>query len=301
MRVGFIFVVLLLLGCEKEIHINVPLKEGKVTLYSFLYPDSSVCVHLSESVSITSTDPYAYVNDAQLSMHVNGNLALTQDYPDNSIVGCWQQIPINYNDTIEFAVTVQGKDTIRAQTIVPSRVLIEAMDTVTEIRRSGNEVENSFLRFSISFKDDGSRADYYQLVVIREGVSFDGTLKKNTLNLLLEDPVFLFQEETGGVSNWFDFNGLFSDLLINGQDYEVSFLANKSDYIKASGEQKVRLFVYLYHHTYDYFEYLKSTIMVNGTDDFPLFEPVTIHSNITHGVGLVSGMSFDKRLIEIIE
>ena len=48
-----------------------------------------------------------------------------------------------------------------------------------------------------------------------------------------------------------------------------------------------------------YFEYLKTTIWAKGADNFPVFDPVRIHSNVEQGLGLVSGMSFDQVQYEI--
>ncbi len=301
MRVWFLLVVLLFLGCEKEIHISVPDQDGKVVVYSFLYPDSAVNIHLSQSVAITSTDPYAYVDQARIKLLVNGTSVIDDDFPANSASGKWDLVRFSYNDSLKIEVSVAGKATISSNTVIPDKVGIAVLDTVTENRRSGSSDEKSYLRFSLRFSDDYRNSDYYQVVVLRESWTTDGKHNESTLDLLQEDPVFLFQEETGGISNWFDFKGLFPDVLINGQEYTVTFLTEKKNYLPVAGEQKVQLTVYLYHHTFHYFEYLKSTIWAKGTDDFPLFEPIPIHTNIDQGIGLFSGMSFDKIQIDILK
>lgn len=301
MRYGWLLFGLLLLGCEKEIHIEVPDKEGKVVVYAFIYPDSAIRLHLSESVSITSPDLYSYVESARIGLKVNGQLMLDQAFPANTVNGEWDSVDYNYGDSVVVEVAIAGKELVRSRTKVPEKVAIAALDTVTEVRSTGNGVEKAFLRFALRFKDDGLRTNYYQVAVVRDAWDYDGVRHTTTLELLQEDPVFIFHEEAGGISSWFDFRGLFSDVLINGQDYTVSFLAEKSDYLMAYDEQRVRLTVYLYHHTYDYFEYLKTTIWAKGADNFPVFDPVRIHSNVDRGIGLVSGMSFDQMQYEFVQ
>ena len=294
MRYGWLLFGFLLLGCEKEIHIEVPVQEGRVVVYSFLYPDSAVSFHLSESVSITSPDLYAYVENARVGLKVNGSVQLDQAFPFNTVNGKWDPVVCNYGDSLIVEVSIPGKPLVLARTMIPKKVAIAALDTVTEVRRPGNGEENAYLRFALQFKEDGLRSDFYQVVVVRESWDYDGVKRIKTLELLQEDPVFVFHEQGGGLSSWFDFRGLFSDVLINGQDYTVTFLTQKKDYLMAFDEQRVRLTVYLYHHTYDYFEYLKTTIWAKGADNFPVFDPVRIHSNVDQGLGLVSGMSFDQ-------
>lgn len=294
MRYRWLLFAILLLGCEKEIHIEVPVQEGRVVVYSFLYPDSAVSFHLSESVSITSPDLYAYVQNARVGLIVNGSIQLDEAFPANTVTGKWDHVDYKYGDTLVVEVVIPGKEPVRASTIVPKKVAIAALDTVTEVRRPGNGEEIPFLRFALRFKDDGLHANYYQVAVVRDSWDPNGVRQTTTLELLHEDPVFLFHEEAGGISSWFDFRGLFSDVLINGQDYTVSFLTEKKGALLASDEQSVRLTVYLYHHTFDYFEYLKTTIWAKGADNFPVFDPVRIHSNVDQGIGLVTGMSFDQ-------
>lgn len=299
MRYSWFLFGLLLLGCEKEIHIEVPVQEGRVILYSFLYPDSAVSFHLSESVSITSPDLYAYIENARIGLKVNDLVQLDQAFPSNTVNGKWDPVGCNYGDSVFVEVSIPGKPLVRASTMIPEKVVIAALDTVTEVRRPGNGEEKSFLRFALQFNDDGLKTSFYQVVVVRESWDYDGVRRIKTLELLQEDPVFVFHEQGGGLSSWFDFRGLFSDVLINGQDYTVTFLTEKKGYLRTFDEQRVRLTVYLYHHTYDYFEYLKTTIWAKGTDNFPVFDPVRIHSNVDQGLGLVSGMSFDQVQYEI--
>jgi len=112
-----------------------------------------------------------------------------------------------------------------------------------------------------------------------------------------DDPVFTQGEQSGSLLQGIDFQGLFSDGVINGLNYRLGFNIPRDNLFFDYYEDKIKITIYLYHHTYDYYSYFRSKILSAGYDGFydglPVFEPVRIHNNIDNGLGLVSGMSFD--------
>jgi hypothetical protein len=278
-------------ACEKEVHLNISEAKEEVVVYSFIFPDSIFRMHLSESVIITSSSNYKQIKGASIQIRKNGMEVLNSFFPDDTVMEDWPGLVFDYGDTVDVAVAVPHKDTVSSRTVIPKIVPFMVADTVTEIRKLGENSFQPYFKVHIRFDDSRSVDDYYQLVVARHSLTKGGKHRVKSVTILKEDPVFLFME-SGGLSNWFDFKGLFSDVLINGQSYTLNFAFDKEEFRLADDEQSGQLVVYLYHHTYDYYEYLRTNVISKGIDLFPSFEPVKIHSNVNRGVGLFSGMAF---------
>lgn len=297
----FFIAVTLLWGCEKELSINITPNDGVVVAYSFLYPDSTFKLHLSESVSITSTDKYGLVNDALVLLKRNGTTILNEPFPNGKAESAWSVGAFVGGDVFELEVNIPDKELVLASTVIPLKPNVIGIDTITELRRQNDGEFKPFLKFNIDFVENQATTDYYQLIVTRQGLQTSGEQIVNVVDVVKEDPVFSFLESGANLSNWFDFKGLFSDVLINGQDYQLKFLVDKSLLYLKDDEQSGDISVYLYHHTYDYFEYHKTYILSKGTDFFPMFDPVMIHSNVTNGLGLFSGMTFELFKYDLVE
>lgn len=290
----------ILLSCEKEIDVKVPVTESQIVTYAFVYPDSSLSLHLSKSVSIVSDQPFDFVQNAEVKIRRNGLAVVNLVFPSNSVQTQWSNVKCAPDDSLSLEIYIPEKGYVTANSVILPKIDIVALDTLTEMRKGGANGDKEYLKCTLQFADDASSVDYYQLVVVRHSVDKDGKKKITTIDVLKEDPVFLILEQSGGISQWFDFKGLFSDVLINGVTHRLNFLIDKGLTVVGKEEQSAHLVVYLYHHNFDYFNYLKTTIWAKGTDLFPVFDPVRIHSNIKNGLGLFTGMNFDSRRLDLL-
>jgi hypothetical protein len=93
---------------------------------------------------------------------------------------------------------------------------------------------------------------------------------------------------------------VFSDDLINGKEYPLSFSTNedvyeylpKFDYGQRAAIKKV-VNIYLQSISKDYYMYLKSrSAAMAGTDFFS--EQVQIHNNIVGGIGILGSYTFSN-------
>lgn len=297
LNILLVLVGLLPVSCEKSLSIDLPETEGRVVLYSFVYPDSLLTLQLSRTAPITASKPFRFVQNAHFEVQINNQMVLIDSFPNNQLVANWNMPKINAGDSISVTVYTDGFPKTFAHTRVLQQVPILLVDTLTEYRLPGN---TPHLRFRVGLKDPLGENNYYQVLVVRRSIDKETSQERvQTLNLLKEDPAFSMQDQAGGISNWFDFRGLFSDHIFDGSTYRVNFLVATTDFAIKTFEQQVNLEVYLYHHTPDYFEYLKTSVLSKGANNFPVFDPIRIHTNVTNGLGLLSGMVFDKRTLSI--
>ncbi len=157
------------------------------------------------------------------------------------------------------------------------------------------------MKIKITFQEPVGEKNYYQTLVIREGWGdIEGTpyYTRNTIEYDKDDLVFTQGDQSGSLLPGIDFQGLFTDDIINGMNYELSINIPKDNLFFDYYEDKIQITMYLYHHTLDYYSYFRSTILAEGYEGFyeglPVFEPVKIHTNIENGLGLFSGMNFDS-------
>jgi len=290
---------LIFFACEKDIEITLNDQADKLVMYAFVHPDSTLNMHLSKSQSILSVPNYAIVDKGRFRLFINDEIQGTYILPTDTMWSNWSEFSFSVGDKFRIeAYEVEG-DTVKVESYIPKVVPIVNLDTVT---MSQNIVElgmTEVLRTKVSFKDPALVPNYYQLYVVRESWGTIGTEPYYTYEPIeyeKEDPVFTQGDQSGALLQGLDFHGLFYDGIIDGLQYRLAFSIPRDNLFFNYYEDKIKISIYLYHHTSDYFQYFRSKVMADGFDGFneglPVFEPVRIHSNVKNGLGLVSGMSF---------
>jgi len=299
----FRYIALLLLvltACEKDIEIALNTQEDKLVMYAFMYPDSALKLHFSKSQSILSVPNYKQVEKGRFKLFINDEIQGAYILPVDTVWSSWKEFKFEAGDQIKIEAFEVGGDTIKSESFMPKVIPLYNMDTMTVTRHINELGSTEVLRARVSFDDPGSELNYYQLHVVREGWGTIGAKPYYTRKVIMydkDDPVFTQGDPGGSLLQGLDFQGLFSDGIYNGLNYRLTFNISRDNLFFDYYEDKIKITIYLYHHTFDYYAYYRSKVLADGYDGFyeglPVFEPVRIHNNIDKGHGLFSGMSFD--------
>ncbi len=298
-------VILLLLfslfACEKDIEIDLNTQADQLVMYAFVYPDSTVNLHLSKSQSILSVEDYKVVDKGRFQMFINNNFQGAFILPSDTVWSEWPEFSFNPGDEFRINAYELNGDTIYAESYIPQAIAIDAMDTTTVRQEVSEDNSVQMLKTSIRFSDPVDEKNFYQVLVVREGWGYKGVLPYYTRKVVdfeKDDAVFTQGDQSGSLLPGLDFRGLFVDGSINGKEYDLTVYIPRDNLYFDYYEDKVRITVYLYHHTPDYYHYFRSIILAEGYegiyDGLPVFEPVKIHTNVDKGLGLVSGLNFDS-------
>lgn len=292
--------LLLIFSCEKDIEIELNDQPDQLVMYSFIYPDSIMRLHLSKSESVLSVFDYQQVTNARFCISVNGHNQGTYILPSDTVWSEWQNLVFKQGDCISIEAFEEDGDTVRVKTFLPVVVPIAEIDTSRIYYSFGEGGLEQFLKTKLTFNEPASTNDYYQLYVLREGWGQIGQKPYYTRKVVeykKEDPVFIQKDQSGSLMQGLDFQGLFADDLINGRKYTINFNMPVDYLFFDYYEDKIKISLYLYHHTKDYYSYFRSKILSAGFEglyeDLPIFDPVRIYNNVDGGLGLVSGMAFD--------
>ena len=291
---------LVLMACEKDIEIALNKQEDQLVMYAFIYPDSALNIHFSKSQSILSVPNYEQVEQGRFRMYINDEIQGTYILPADTVWSKWKEFSFAVGDKVKIEAYELDGDTVKVESYIPDVIPLFDLDTVTITQNLSDLGPTEMLRTKLSFEDPGGVVNYYQLHVVREGFGIVGGepyYTRKAITYEKDDPVFTQGEQSGSLLQGIDFQGLFSDGVINGLNYRLGFNIPRDNLFFDYYEDKIKITIYLYHHTYDYYSYFRSKILSAGYDGFydglPVFEPVRIHNNIDNGLGLVSGMSFD--------
>jgi len=290
---------LLILSCEKDIEIELNDQPDQLVMYSFIYPDSALNLHFSKSQSILSVPNYKQVENARFRIFINGQNQGTYVLPSDTVWSNWKEFVFEEGDEIKIEAFERDGDTVKVESFLPVRIPISNKDTsrIFYSYREGGQEE--YLKTRLSFTDPVLEKNYYQLYVVREGWGQIGNRPYYTREVVeyeKDDPVFIQKDQSGSLLQGLNFQGLFTDELINGYTYTITFNIPVDYLFYDYYENKIKISFYLYHHTEDYYFYFRSKILSAGFEGFyeglPIFDPVRIHNNVDGGLGIVSGMSF---------
>ncbi len=288
LRVIYIMLILLsLVACETLSDIELKTRTSDAVMTSFIYADSAVDINVYGSVSV--------LDSIKMSALGSGSVMLTtpnRTYKSYLLNGDkdvhLRSIDISEGDSVVLQVDC-GEIGMKAKTYIPSKPQILSVDTVY------NGVYG-LLYFYVTILDSVSVSDYYQLVLRRNYRDNKGKMTSEVMTCNYYD--YLFYQVTTGFSQ--KMNGLFSDETINGKSYTLKLSVSIDDvWANVAKDDSVAVEVDLYHHTEDYFKY---AISLNAIDNYvllPVFHSPVVYTNVEGGLGIVSGMSHNVRVINV--
>jgi hypothetical protein len=328
---SILFTALLFASCEKEIEFKGEITDPLIVVNSYITPDSIISAHISESrFFLRDSVSFKNLENADVAVWVNGVYKEKMIHIEK---GTYKGTHIpSIGEIIKLVVKVPNKKDVYCEAKIEPQPLIVSIDTANiwtgvsySISTYGSSTNNGptvwksdtmaiikghQINYKLRFKDNPNERNYYRLLVITN--EFYKVLDKNNNDTIIEiiDKNFNFTDVVSGNnsnSDPLDFGGgsyneynVFSDDLINGKEYPLSFSTNedvyeylpKFDYGQRAAIKKV-VNIYLQSISKDYYMYLKSrSAAMAGTDFFS--EQVQIHNNIVGGIGILGSYTFSN-------
>lgn len=308
-------------ACIDEIKLKEDYTNKKLVVSSFITNGENITVNLYQNKPINSKYEPALNKKAKVVLYENGIEKETLDpfviYNYNSdYVNQIQTVDSTYKyvskntkiktgNTYKIVIECEGYETITAETTVTSMIPISSFDSLI-VRKERNGYQYTEDNFKLSFTDPANETNYYRVVVLDlyaqknfitlgsdtiEYINMDYYSK--SVDLRSTDPLLTNENKDansyvfGELDNRY---GIFSDEMINGKTYELSFIAqfqnsssNKIDY--EAGEFRIVKLV-LQSINADMYYFLKSIDAQEYSDYMMFTEPVSIYSNIENGFGV---------------
>lgn len=310
----------LLAACEKDIEFDGAVTEPMLVLNAVVLPDTTLAVQVTKSrFFLSSQDTFTTIKNATVALFVNGTFLENCSHTGNGLYT--SNYRMAEGDHIRLTVAAPGLHTIAAEAIIPYRPVIERIDTSLSITEaypinygyydpqtqsySGDTTGwniHSRLTVTLTFKDKGQQADYYRLVVKRQRSYYQEGYYEQVY--FTKDDIVFGETETG-MEDIFDmggynYYGTFTDELFDGRSYPLVFSLSEWTYVSnedyanggipkdstdASSEDDEPYIIELQALNKHYFLYLLTS---SAYDTYSLFaEPVQIHTNVEHGIGIL--------------
>ncbi len=278
-------------ACEVVLDVEVPEQDPKLVLNSFLNPDSTILVDLSQDAYILSENEFTQISGASLQLFENGNaVSFFEEQEDGIYRANLQPSPGN---TYRISASKSGFEDVSATFTLPS----QGASFVTTDMRVSNKSGYEQLVWEIEIDDPASEDNYYEVMVEEAYVNYHIDLIYDEMNdtyyedtvaidtMYYADYIELDQGEFEDDPTRWGQSVLINDKTFDGQRYKLKVYV---DYYYYEGEtHKKRMTIRSCHK--DYFNYQRSTRIQEWNDGDPFSQPVFVTSNIEGGYGIFSG------------
>lgn len=311
-------VALLWTGCEeKVIDIDPGLTQKVPVAVARVEADSAISLRLTFSRFFLDTHPFAEIDNATVSLTVNGN-------PDAAAV---THVGGNYSiaytpqagDRLGLRVLVPGQNVpLTAETTMPTTPVVSTAHVSQGTDNNGSPVFN--IRFRLT--DDAATRDYYSIrlrsidtlihtyninqystVVVSDTTPRDMFISFSCNDVILKDNTNLSLDLDGSTPmSWLPF----SDELISGTSHDITISIPRDTASttpgNAGGESGTYVDTYQYtipklylevtSYSYDRYLYELTLSTYDGDMLSAMFtEPVQIHTNVQGGIGIFAASS----------
>ncbi len=281
---GFIFLVLLiLLGCEQPVDIELPDYAPQLVVYSFFTPDAPWQVQVYNSVSMKTGGKINQISNAKVELFANDTL-LAEFIPFRD---GFTHPTVRPEKDIRYTlrVSASGFDTVKATDQLPRLVLLQNMDVRIEL---GEPEDTVYL--DLEFTDPPEEKNYYVLSIL---IFPKNDSRGYPVYIFSRDPMLLREmyRTQFTVENTFqDVEALFSDAIFDGKSYRLSlyFLINFQQ------SPQYTLQINFASISEAFFKY-KYSLKLQGTTGESIFsDPVQIYTNVANGLGVFAGFVVHK-------
>lgn len=296
----YCFFILLLTGCEKEFNYTPVQEPVKAVLYSFLEEDSVLRINLSQSLPISTKGNSAPIPRGTLSVFVDSVLLLSRWCGNDTSWLEFKDIKVKAASTYQMEFESDEITSVIATSFVPKHLSYMALDTVTKISRVAGKMDSTMV-CKITFKDSIQVKNYYQLTVF--SITQESALSpviRSEIDYPKSDKIFLSTTQSSSLWSGIDFQGLFTDDLIDGKQYTISIALPKNLFVKDSLMFRKSVEFAIYSLSYEYFEYYRSRKIAEGYQGVPFLDPVQVYSNVENGLGCVGGLSSYRMSIDAV-
>jgi len=315
---NYIFIIGLLqliISCETLREFEVPKEPDKLVIGGRFPFDSIMSILISKSrFIITPEIDYKYwLKNATVNVSEGGKIIDQLIFVDEDIdiEGFLPSLYVSASDfrpesgkTYSIEVNSAGFSSIYATTTIPPKVTIESI--LLENRKV--EIVDGLFAFpiSIEFNDPAAESNYYRVeafvstFTVVQGQVFSGG---GTLAVAPE----LTQGQDLSNNNSPFFSGLYiSDINFNGEKFKLDFFVETlnllgviNQNIDPSDSLSAELSVVLKHITKEHYDFGVTSKLQDRVNDDPFSEPVPVKSNVTGGLGIFAGFSFDLISTEV--
>jgi hypothetical protein len=256
------------------VNIDVPLEKPLITLNSVFNPDSVWNVQLNLNRHVLDKNPYASVDDAEVSIYENSILVNKLDFIKNGKYRSQNGKPLA-GKVYEVKVTSNANGEVSAKSMAPQPV----QNLSVEFLKPETESYNNRYIVNLTFIDAPGEKNYYKITAEGDLYFFTSNkIGKNTVVIPIKERGQSEEDDQG------DAEILFSDLLFDGKKYSISIAA--SFYTNLS---QVRLS--LWSVSEDYYNYKQTLQLQSKTSNNPFAQPVNVYNNIKGGFGIFGGYS----------
>jgi hypothetical protein len=273
----YLFTLLILLGCDLIVYVDVPMDPQSITLNSFFSPDSLWSASLKLNRHILSDDPYAVVEDGLVIVYQNENPFDTLEHKGNGIYRSDTGKPVAGN-RYDIKVTSNRYNSVRSSSYIPEPPANAQWEITGEIEIEG--VGLPYKLIDLSFTDNANETNFYKIAGLVEypNIDPDGTLAplRRPLELSTE-----FESENFG---WFEI--LISDLTFNGLNHKMQ--------IRVLDQQKLvvpKAIISISSISQDYYDYKQTELLQAKTIGNPFAQPTNVYNNVEGGFGIFAGYS----------
>lgn len=301
-----VIILLLLSACEKTVLFEVDTQENKLVLNSFVTAQGEAFADVSLSLDPLDEDYPPAVSDASVQLFKNGVLISDYMYDVTSFryTPLTPLAPPSAGDVFKITASAPGKETITAETTMPSAVSISDVYIVdTVLLESGYIYYDSlgnpifgdsipYYKIEIEFTDAPGN-DNYNLVTNYTD-EYGGVPTCFTTN----DPVYTLGDEfdfgSGDAYRTFCDVAYFDDLSFNENKKTLTIyllLINSVFFPEA------KYTITLQHLSPEYYKYITSSSLQSNTNGNPFAQPVSVYSNIEGGFGIFA--AYNESAVEI--
>ncbi len=291
---------LLLISCETELVYKPKESAPEFVIYSFLQKDSFLTFHISKTATVNSESATYLAEDGILSLYANDALYTQIPYYATPNWVQVQGVVLDHSTKYKLAFESESVENLFAEAVIPKPISILSVDTTSNIMLEPT-LTDSMISCEVIFKDSIGIKNYYQLVVKSHILYKDSAnWSYEEVDFLKSDDLFFSSiEVVGGLGSGIDFEGLFTDLSIDGKKYYLSCQVPKNLFFLNDGEMVKRVEFKLYTLSYEYYQYYMSRKYIDGYQGVPYLNPVISYSNVLNGLGCVSGLSLSNYFIEV--
>lgn len=318
-----LFALLLLIfacfiSCEKDIEFKGDVTDPMLVMNALLTPDSVVSLHLSQSRFVLGEiAPFNYVDNAKVSLFVNGELKEQLSHIENGIYK-GSYFP-KTGDEIKIEITGDQFNKLTSRAVIPGKPHVAVTDSTVTIREE--EYTNPYqsntvtkftsrnLQLQLKLTDPAHEENYYYVnasqYLFDEGlliserkldIKLSEVLKNN-----ISDSGNLFQDLFGDEGEESKTDNLFSDVFMDGKDiiFDFSLYDTLESATYVDGEMvddgnnygkelTVEYIIEIGEISKDMYQYLISGNKALNAEDYgPFTEPVMIHTNVENGIGIL--------------
>lgn len=254
---------LLIIGCRKQIELDLPTYEPKLVLEFYLESNKPLSCLLQESVLYTDTTKYKLINNALVILSYNG----IKDTLSNTLYfdPAYEKIYNYHNPKIiqlqpNTLYELYVKDAAGRE--MTGRTMLNSIVPISSLVYNLNE--NNRASVGLVFNDNRSTKNYYRIVAFRG----DSLLKR--------------------YRSW-DVD--FDDILFNGEQF--------SFYTRHDFYQGDTVTGRLYHLTEEHHNFTQSVENAQSANGNPFGQPANIISNVNGGIGVFTTLIYDEKKIII--